>query len=481
MKWWYAVLLFICTGALFSEIQLGEQAKRNRDTLYAFLASSVPEAYRSQGMNDQAVIDALYLYISNRAGMPVMNTSYHTHHLLKSIAQTRNPDPLPILIFGLTASLTQDPGIARALFYAGGAMKKSTYNAYCRSLAFTATAKVASDTKYYKYIGISNWTTERYRSVARDCVKFCHDDLATLLRETPESEGARIIYDLVQLCGKLYSIDDPIYRGIHRMIDTVSNASLRDAYHACADIAYGWNIRGGGFIDTVTKERSDEYERCIRRAGNLLAKAWAADQSNQIVPYFMLEILRGSDFDATVGWARKGFELYPNIVRLFPVALNFTAPKWSGEPARFYEFARECMAASAEHPRLPLFIYTVHAEIALSATYAAGNKASSQEVYWNKWPAAWADISNAYERYLANYPDDHEAWYEYSAAARRAGQYSKAVALFDVIISNKVCDVYQYSGEPSIIRMRDDALLKAKNIPSPKPTTTEKTTSSLDL
>jgi hypothetical protein len=93
-----------------------------------------------------------------------------------------------------------------------------------------------------------------------------------------------------------------------------------------------WDIRGGGFADTIPAERLKAFREKLEAAKEKLEAAWAEDKTRFEAPTARLHICRGlpADRDAMEVWFARALEANPDNKPACLMKLEYLSRKWHG-------------------------------------------------------------------------------------------------------------------------------------------------------
>lgn len=111
---------------------------------------------------------------------------------------------------------------------------------------------------------------------------------------------------------------------------------------ASAHVGYGWHIRGGGYIDSVSPQDYVEFRKQIEIAAAILFKAGKLNESpkcprlmRDLLYIGMVEAWPRDDWDALF---EKAVQAEPNYLQHYLVKSESLTPKWNGAAGDWQQF-----------------------------------------------------------------------------------------------------------------------------------------------
>lgn len=180
----------------------------------------------------------------------------------------------------------------------------------------------------------------------------------------------------------------------------------------------GWQVRGGGYADTVSDEARTGFARHLAEAERHLETAWRVDPTNRKFPLtgLRLELGQGRGKAVARAWFDRAMALDPDHYDACVSMALYLEPKWYGSEEECLRFARECVRSEPWGGRVPLVLVTVHGKL------ANWRKQRDDDAYWGR-PQVWADLQEAYEKFFRLNPDAHTWRAKYAADAFRCGRH----------------------------------------------------------
>ena len=125
-------------------------------------------------------------------------------------------------------------------------------------------------------------------------------------------------------------------RPVYQLVDGWTKAKGEGGYAKLAQalVRYGeaWRARGSGTANTVTPEGWDIYRRKLREADQLLDSA--SDRLKRTGPWYVLKLRIAYQLPELKGSRDKlleaGSDLWPEYIKIYTTAADFSLPKWGG-------------------------------------------------------------------------------------------------------------------------------------------------------
>jgi hypothetical protein len=176
-----------------------------------------------------------------------------------------------------------------------------------------------------------------------------------------------------------------------------------DAYYA----------RGTDYAEFVPKEAWQSFHEDMAHAREqfLRAHALAPKAAIPSTELLWIEMNEGTSSAAEWHWFEEATRFDPTNAEAHMRMLEALKPKWGGSNEAMFRFAREAIAKHPSDPNLQLLIAEAHQEMASHGTDGANRKKYLQQ------EEVWKEVRQAYERYLAAYPN---AWYQRNWLAQLA-------------------------------------------------------------
>ena len=163
---------------------------------------------------------------------------------------------------------------------------------------------------------------------------------------------------------------------------------------AAFDHAAAWNIRGGGFNNSIVPESAERFSVLTTHAAELLEEVEKSGKCDAAC--FHLQI----DVHALGGWSeplRKLHALDPTYWEAFPAAAVYLHPNWGGRAGAEVAFAESAADATKEH-----LGDTVYMKIMIRQPYAIGVNPPQRQYDWKRMRQGFADFQRLFPRSAAN-------------------------------------------------------------------------------
>jgi hypothetical protein len=235
------------------------------------------------------------------------------------------------------------------------------------------------------------------------------------------------------------TIEGPIF-------DNWPNESASWLLKGEAYIQKAWNVRGGGYADTVTAEGARGFAADLAVAEKSLQRAWELNPNDPRIAVQMIwvELGQGKGRDRMELWFQNAMRLDPNNYDACNTKLLYIEPKWYGSVQDMLDFGRECVQNSQWGGRVPLTLVDGHSDI-----YEQYTAKSKQTNYW-KQPEVWLDVKAAYDRYFAVNP---KAIGMYKYYARHAWSADQWAAFNDLVPKVRPLDYDCFGGKNEFEKM----------------------------
>jgi hypothetical protein len=183
-----------------------------------------------------------------------------------------------------------------------------------------------------------------------------------------------------------------------------------------AAIDLAWLARGGGYVDTVTRQGWKLFREHIAEAEEDLTAAWQLNTNDSRVAVKMMwvELGQGQGRDRMELWFRRALQVDSKNYDACSAKLLYIQPKWYGSVSDMLDFGRECVTNQQWAGHIPLIMVDAHVDI--QSQHVSGWQKTN---YWSD-PAVWKDLKMAYDRFFKLNPSaigwyHNYCWYAYQA------------------------------------------------------------------
>ena len=183
-------------------------------------------------------------------------------------------------------------------------------------------------------------------------------------------------------------------------------------------IDWAWDGRGTGLGYTVTENGWKLFEERLKKAREVLERAWKQDPTDAYLCRMMLNVAAGQsskeEFDL---WFARGKKADPTHYELYVCRLHFLQPQWLGSKQEMLEFGRECVATGLWEDLIPFILMAAHQKCEHAGYY--------------KQPEVWNEVESLYQTYLKKFPKNNVQKSAYCNYAIKAEKWDVAKRLMD--------------------------------------------------
>jgi len=208
--------------------------------------------------------------------------------------------------------------------------------------------------------------------------------------------------------------------------DSLVRLNLKGRYYT----SWAWDARGGDWAANVTDQGWKDFSERLGEAQKILEHAYTLYPNDPIAPTQMIsvELGQGQGRARMEQWFDRATNAAPECIDAYRKKMYYLAPRWHGSEAEQLKFGRECLAAGDFASRVPLMVISAYREQAESTRYGVLVKRPEMGT-----DEAWADVSAAYDGYLAANPENDLDYTAYLKLALDAGRWKEADAIFKKI------------------------------------------------
>lgn len=237
----------------------------------------------------------------------------------------------------------------------------------------------------------------------------------------PSREASEIANQTLDLAGRTDFFNKTMfYDRIERaLMKNFSGDYLPWYLKGSHEIEVGWNARGRGYADTVTKEGWAQLATNLVAARGDLEHAWKLNPKEPKIAIQMMMVVlgQGSDRKEMELWFNRVMELDTNNYTACWNKEEYLQAKWYGTDEEAVAFGRECVRSTRWGGQVPLTLVFAHSEINSRLSGAAKTE------YW-KQPEVWGDIKSAYDRFFELNPMETYVYNDYALHAYQAEQWA---------------------------------------------------------
>jgi hypothetical protein len=188
-----------------------------------------------------------------------------------------------------------------------------------------------------------------------------------------------------------------------------------------AYLSHGWEARGIGYSDTVTKKGWDLMGERLQIAADALETAWILNSNDVRICREMVrvELGQGKGRERMEMWFQRGMALDPANYDICTEKLEYLRPRWYGSINQMIDFGRECTTNVNYAGDVRLMLVDAHLEASREIQDDAERAA-----YW-KQTNVWSDIQFTYEQFFKFHPDATGYRQYYARNAVRCGQWQE--------------------------------------------------------
>lgn len=207
--------------------------------------------------------------------------------------------------------------------------------------------------------------------------------LMGVLAYTEERTDANRHYEIVE--GK-----------IKKWIAQNPKSSTAHIMYAGLFIEVGWEIRGGGYINTVNKNDYKIFRAKLERAREILNKSKSFAYKDPYWYYLMFRIIKGGEFSPLLQDAviQEAIKKHPYYYEIYFGAMHALTPRWGGSIDEMEKFARQAIQSSKAKEGTSMYVRTYWA-----------NRRIFKDQLFKKSKINWSMMSRSMDDVLARYPD----------------------------------------------------------------------------
>lgn len=189
-----------------------------------------------------------------------------------------------------------------------------------------------------------------------------------------------------------------------------------------------WQIRGGGYANSVTESQWKGFKEFSSKAQAYLSQCYEICSKDPKWYSLMLESMRSSSAPSEVYFRTfvEGFERFPEYDPIYGEVAAHLAPKWGGSVETFEAFARQVTSKFSPDTR-----DSVYARI---YSDFAGLKSGAVRPRFSEWQVDCPRLIRGHDYIVAKYPTN----YNFNIAAHMAAQCQdkKATRIFMAKVGN---------------------------------------------
>jgi hypothetical protein len=164
-------------------------------------------------------------------------------------------------------------------------------------------------------------------------------------------------------------------------------------------------VRGPDYAEFVPKESWGPFHEDLAHAREelLRAHAMAPEAAVPCSKLLWIAMEEKGSWDEKWHWFQEATRFDPENIEAHQTMLEALKPKWGGSFEAMFRFARESVAKHPGDPNLQLLIPAAHREMAFFGTERLPHHQHVYKYYQDE--QVWKEVREAYERYLAAYPE----------------------------------------------------------------------------
>lgn len=196
---------------------------------------------------------------------------------------------------------------------------------------------------------------------------------------------------------------------------------------------YGWRARGSSWRYKVSEEGQRKFRTRFHLAEQSLTRSWGLNPADPRAATELITVAKALGYDRAEmeKWFQKAIDADPRYFPAYRDKLAYIMPKWYGTREEMFAFARECAADPPDQSYVGQLILNAHREM----YYRSGEGKMQRAKYYHQ-PEVWQEMKNAYENFLAQYPDSSWHRNRYARYASWANDYEEAARQLDIIGDN---------------------------------------------
>ncbi len=204
------------------------------------------------------------------------------------------------------------------------------------------------------------------------------------------------------------------------------DAWLANMLRGTTNVKLAWASRGGGYAPGVTKEGWKGFAEHLAVSDKHLRKAHQLHPDRPEAAAVMINVAGGghaSKDESIFYWFHESVKAQMDYDGAYSSLINFIQPKWGGNPAQMFAFARVCLNTKRYDTRVPLQFYSLLYKIALGKQpwFASWREA-------NLYPDYFKELYQGYEESTHFAPQRDWVLASHAVVAWQCRQYEESLA-----------------------------------------------------
>ncbi len=225
-------------------------------------------------------------------------------------------------------------------------------------------------------------------------------------------------------------------------IQEPANPWLVSAICGFYHVEAGWEVRGGGYANTVTDEGWVGFKEHMNSARKHLVNAWEVAPQFPDVPARMIAVSMADSSGEERLWFGRAVEAQFDYYRAYSSYIWSLRPRWGGSLDEIYAFGVECLETDRVDTRVPNIFYKVMIDL-----YSETDDYS----YWGR-PGAYENFMRYYDAMKREPGGEGDiTWWDSMKAAYawRVGRYQEAAQQIEALGEDFIPKVFsKLGGEP---------------------------------
>ena len=255
-----------------------------------------------------------------------------------------------------------------------------------------------------------------------------------------------IVSRLGDACNKLEGTREPLVNACNTLAKDRRFVVVGETMEGEALDGWAWDARGGGWANTVTAQRSEEFQSRLGRAETAYTSAWENDHTDGEAACGMIDVMMagGGEHDQLMQWYHRAVAGNCSPAVAANMVMNALQPRWGGSTEELLDFGRDCVKAGDWDHGMPMALIHAHMLAAEAADPEEANR-----VVWRRYfadPSRFAEIQPVFEEYLRRHPSSLYRRCEYADIAVWSGKWDVAAAQYRTL-NHKRCELWSNAAD----------------------------------
>ena len=201
------------------------------------------------------------------------------------------------------------------------------------------------------------------------------------------------------------------------------NSSLRSALTGSYFTIFAWTARGSNWSDTVTTTGWRLMGERLKKAGDILEKAYPESTLKSKVSRNMITVVLGLERgkDLMEVWFTNGTQADPDDYSVYSGKLHFLQPRWYGSVSEMLKFGDTCVKTQNWAAKVPMIFIEAVEDLAWK----------NPKIYATS--KIWDPLQKVFNDYLKHYPESTIYRSQFAKCAALGGHFKIAKEQFDLL------------------------------------------------